>query len=108
MQPPLQNSSSPKSYADLVLPSTLVSDRGTHFINEMVEEVTKKLDIRHDRTTAYNPQCNGQVESTNKILGRILRTTVSQHKRDWEDKLPAALWAYNTTFKEATGLPLSH
>ena len=32
----------------------------------------------------------------------ILRKTVDINKRDWDEKLPAAIWAYNTTFKEAT------
>jgi len=33
---------------------------------------------------------------------RILRKTVNDNKRDWDVKLPSALWAYRTTFKVTT------
>ena len=84
-------------------PGELVSDRGTHFLNDVIEELTEYFNICHDKTTPYKPSTNGQVESTNKTLVTILRKTVDINKRDWDEKLPAAVWAYNTTFKEATG-----
>ena len=31
-----------------------------------------------------------------------MRKRIDINKRDWDEKLPAAIWAYNTTFKEAT------
>ena len=92
-------------------PAELVSDRGTHFLNDVVEDLTAYFHIRHDKTTPYKPSTNGQVESTNKILLTILRKTVDLHKRDWDEKLPAALWAYNTTFKvygQECVLPIEH
>lgn len=84
-------------------PREIVTDRGTHFINEVIEELTEQLSIIHRRTTPYNPQANGQAESTNKVLCAILRKTVSAHARDWDQKLTATLWAYNLTYKKATG-----
>ncbi|MCO5568766.1 hypothetical protein L7F22_022466 [Adiantum nelumboides] len=84
-------------------PAELVSDRGTHFLNDVLEDLTSYFNIKHDKATPYKPSTNGQVESTNKILVTILRKTIDVNKRDWDEKLSAVVWAYNTTFKEATG-----
>eukprot|EP00253_Pinus_taeda_P005030 PITA_05030 len=42
------------------------------------------------------------VESTNKVIEVILTKTVSTHWRDWAAKLPEALWAYRTTWRNTT------
>lgn len=55
-------------------------------------------------STPYHPQANSQVESTNNILEGILTKTVHLHKKDWAEKLPEALWAYRTTWKDGTWL----
>ncbi|BFI32702.1 hypothetical protein MPTK2_3g07970 [Marchantia polymorpha subsp. ruderalis] len=83
-------------------PRILVSDRGTHFLNEMFQDLTDRFKIDHRKTTPYHPQTNGQTERVNGILVSILRKTVFDSKRDWDSKLTAALWAYRTTFKVTT------
>jgi hypothetical protein len=83
-------------------PKILISDRGTHFLNETMEEMTKLFKINHRKTTPYHPQTNGHTERVNQTLVRILRKTVMDSKRDWDAKLAAALWAYRTTYKVTT------
>jgi hypothetical protein len=83
-------------------PKILISDRGTHFINEAIEEMTTLFNINHRKTTPYHSQTNGQTERVNQTLVRILRKTVIDSKRDWDTKLTAALWAYRTTYKVTT------
>ncbi|MCO5597918.1 hypothetical protein L7F22_052003 [Adiantum nelumboides] len=68
-------------------PAELVSDRGTHFLNDVLEDLTSCFNIRHDKTAPYKPSTNGQVESTNKTLVTVLRKTVDVNKRDWDEKL---------------------
>ena len=80
----------------------LVSDRGTHFLNEAIEEMTKLFQINHRKTTPYHPQTNGLAERVNQTLVCILRKTVTDSKRDWDNKLTAALWVYQTTYKVTT------
>jgi transposase InsO family protein len=84
-------------------PLELVSDRGTHFLNETMEHVTEIYNIKHRKTTPYNPKANGLTERANGIVEGILNKVVSAHKIDWDRKLPSAVFAYNTTWKKTTG-----
>lgn len=54
------------------LPEELVSDQGTHFLNNVIQELTENCHIQHRFSTPYYPQCNGQAESTNKVLLNVL------------------------------------
>lgn len=84
------------------VPRVLISDRGTHFLNDLIEELTTTYGIDHRKTTPYHPQTNGLAERVNQTIVRILRKTIQDNKRDWDTKLNAALWAYRTTFKVTT------
>ena len=59
--------------------------------------------IKHRKSTPFHPQANGQVESTNKLIEGILTKIVHLHRRDWAERLPKALWAYRTTWRNTTG-----
>ena len=43
------------------------------------------------------------MESTNKVLEAILTKTIKENHIDWKDRLPEALWAYRTTWRNTTG-----
>ena len=64
----------------------------------------QKYGVKHRVTSPYHPQANGKVESTNNTLENILTKTVAYHHRDWAQKLPEALWAYRTTWRNTTGI----
>ena len=49
-------------------PKELVSDRGTHFLNDIIEQLTNKFLIKRWKTTPYHPWANGQTEKTNGIV----------------------------------------
>ena len=68
-----------------------------------MKEITMKYGIRHCKSSPYYPQDNGQVESTNKVLEAILTKTIHLHHKDWEDRLPEALWAYRITWRNTIG-----
>ena len=90
------------------VPKILVSDRGTHLLNSLIQEMTDKFQIDHRKTTPYHPQTNGQTKRVNGILVSILRKTVMDSKRDWDTKLTAALWVYRTMYKITTqAIPFS-
>nr|CAN65804.1 hypothetical protein VITISV_014922 [Vitis vinifera] len=79
----------------------LISNRGVHFKAE-VDTLVQRYGIRHHRSSAYRPQMNGAVEAANKNIKRILQRMV-EISRDWSEKLPFALWAYQTSFRTSTG-----
>ena len=72
-------------------------------MSHQFEYLLRKYHIQHRIASPYHPQANGQVESTNKFIEAILTKTVKIHHRDWDDRLPEALWAYRTTWHNTTG-----
>ena len=68
-----------------------------------MKELTEKYGIKHFKSSPYHLQANGQVESTKNVLEAILTKTIQLHHWDWDDRLPKALWAYQTTWRNTTG-----
>ena len=55
-----------------------VSDRGTHFRNELVSLLPDIYKVNHYYTLAYSPWSNGTVEVVNKELFRATRALLSE------------------------------
>eukprot|EP00253_Pinus_taeda_P016401 PITA_16401 len=53
-------------------------------------------------TKAIKAMTEEKVEVTNRALEGILTKVVSRSRKDWEDRLVEATWAYNTTWKTTT------
>eukprot|EP00253_Pinus_taeda_P024860 PITA_24860 len=85
------------------VPREIVTDQGSQFTSNLMEKLMEEYKIKHRKSTPYHPQANGQVESTNKVLESIVTKTVDLHRRDWIERLPEALWAYKTTWRNTTG-----
>jgi transposase InsO family protein len=83
-------------------PKELISDRGTHFLNEPIAELTNKFLIKHRKISPYHPRANGQTEKINGILCKILTKTIAGSATNWDDKLWGALWAYRIAYKVTT------
>jgi hypothetical protein len=85
------------------VPQDIIIDHGSHFRNFMMSEITENLSLRHENSTPYYPQANGQFEAINKVLITMLRQMIGIHKMSWHTMLFLALWAYQTSVKSATG-----
>ncbi|GKC46176.1 reverse transcriptase domain-containing protein [Tanacetum coccineum] len=92
-----------KLFCHFGMPKALISDRGTHFCNKIMEKTMKRYGVNHRFSTSYHPQTSGQVENTNKALKRILEKTVKDNPAIWSRKLDDALWAFRTAYKTPTG-----
>ena len=85
------------------MPDKLLSDQGTNFTYELVEELCSVFGIQKCRTTAYHMQCNGQVEWFHQTLFRMIRKLAADKKVQWEQHLPELLQAYNSTQSAVMG-----
>ncbi|GKB31758.1 reverse transcriptase domain-containing protein [Tanacetum coccineum] len=92
-----------KLFCHFGMPKALISDRGTHFCNKIMEKTMKRYGVNHCFSTSYHPQTSGQVENTNRDLKRILEKTVKDNPAIWSRKLDDALWAFRTAYKTPTG-----
>ena len=84
-------------------PRLLLSDNGKEFENELCHELCRLLGIEKQRTTFYSPQCNGSIERWHSTMNSLLAKNVEVHQRDWPQRLPYVVSAYNSSVHEATG-----
>ena len=76
------------------MPSYIHSDRGMSFMSEELKSFLHSKGIATSRTTAYNPQANGQVEKLNGTLWRAITLSLKSKGLDisqWEIVLLDAL-----------------
>ena len=85
------------------VPEVIHSDNGSAFTSHMFQEVMKQLGIVKTFTPAYSPEGN-RVERAHRVLGDILRSDRRFEAKAWPEKLPVAVFAYNTTVNRVIGL----
>jgi hypothetical protein len=84
-------------------PEEMLTDRGTQFLSDVMQEVNRLLSIKHLKTTAWHPVCNGLVERFNGTLKTILKRLCSECPKQWDRYLPAVLFAYRSSTQESSG-----
>ena len=83
-------------------PEKLLSDRGSHFMNKVMEEFAKLFKIEKLGTTAFHPQSNGAIERMHHVLAEYLKAYVDRND-NWDEMLPLCMHSYDSTNHEATG-----
>ncbi len=81
-------------------PKIILTDQGTHFKNQMVNELCNKFKIEHRLSSPYHPQTNGLVERFNRTLTGMLAKTNDIF--NWDLHIPSVLLAYRTTKHSTT------
>ncbi|KAK7114597.1 hypothetical protein V1264_000634 [Littorina saxatilis] len=90
-------------FSRIGVPEEILTDLGTQFVSECMEEVNRLLSIRHLTTTPYHPMCNGLVEKFNATLKSTLKKLCSEQPRQWHRYINALLFAYREVPQESTG-----
>jgi len=49
-----------------------MSDYGSHFFNDTIQQLMPEFMIHHHKCTPYHPQANGMAKDFNKILEKAL------------------------------------
>ena len=85
-------------------PVTIHSDQGTTFESRVFKELCRILQVKKTRTSARNPQCNGQVERFNRTLVKMVKAYLVGEQDEWDLHLGLLAGAYRATPNEATKL----
>ena len=75
-------------------PKEIQTDNGTEFTAKIVKELTDQYNIQQKFSSPYHPQTNGLVERYNRTLCQVLQKYCIQKETDWDEYIPAALFAY--------------
>ena len=80
----------------------ILSDMGSQFISDCMNEVERLLKICHLSTMPNHPQCNGLVEKFNGTLKSMLKKLCADQPKEWRRFLDALLLAYREVPQEST------
>jgi hypothetical protein len=84
------------------IPQTLTTDQGTSFTSGQVHEFADSYKIKFLNSSPYYAQANGQVESNNKTLIKLIKKKIEENPRRWHEVLSEALWAHRISRHGAT------
>ncbi|XP_060580696.1 uncharacterized protein LOC132737428 [Ruditapes philippinarum] len=90
-------------YSRLGVPEEMLTDCGSQFTSQIMNEVSRLLSLRQLTTTPYHPMCNGLVEKFNGSLKQMLKRMCSERPTDWDKYLNAMLFAYREVPQESLG-----
>jgi len=83
-------------------PEEIVSDRAAEFTGLVMQAVCRVLNIKHIRTSGYQPQGN-QVERFHRFLVAALCIHCHEFRDGWDDALPLILFAFRASVSSTTG-----
>jgi len=82
----------------------LLSDQGTEFLNNIIDEFLNLIGTERKVTSSYHPECNGRTERLNQTLVRSLRKHCEQDPSNWDQFISFITFAYNTRVHSITGV----
>ena len=71
-------------------------------MSKEVREFAESYKIKLLNSSPYYAQVNGQVESSNKILIKLIKKKIEDNPRRWHEVLSEALWAHRISRHGAT------
>ncbi|KAG4062025.1 hypothetical protein PC123_g3134 [Phytophthora cactorum] len=69
------------------IPPVWISDQGSHFKNEVVAELSRRLRVQQAFTPAYCPWINGSVEHVNRDILQVIRAMILEYKISYKDRV---------------------
>jgi hypothetical protein len=84
------------------IPQTLTTDQCSSFISHQVCEFVESLKIKLLSSSSYYAQANGQAESSNKTLIKLIKKKIEENPKRWHKVLSKALWAHRISKHSTT------
>ena len=86
-------------------PKEMLSDRGSQFVNGIIQSILRKVGTEHLLAIAYSKEENGRVERANKEVLRHLKGFAFHEKMadNWHEKLPFVMRIMNSGVHSVTG-----
>ena len=85
------------------IPVKILSDQGRELISEALLMMYDRWGIKRVQTGGYNPQANGACERFHRWMHTSLTQVFDRKTADWDEYLPAILFAYRVSENDATG-----
>lgn len=79
------------------------TDRGTEFLNELINELCAWMKIENNSSTAHRHQTVGTVERNHRVLNEYIRSYISENLQCWEEYLRYFAFCYNIQSNSALG-----
>jgi hypothetical protein len=71
-------------------------------MSHQVREFDESLKIKLLSSSPYYTQANGQTESSNKTLIKLIKKKIEEDPKRWHNVLSGALWAHHISKHSAT------
>jgi hypothetical protein len=84
------------------IPQTLTPNQDSSFMSHQVCEFAESLKIKLLSSSPYYTQPNGQAESSNKTLIKLIKKKIEDNPKRWHKVLSEALWAHHISKHNAT------
>jgi hypothetical protein len=92
-----------KIFSRVGIPEEILSDCGSNFMSQLLEEVYALLGVSKIKISPYHKQSDGLTERFIGTLKRMLRKYVEEEPKMWDKWLPYLLFAYREVPQASTG-----
>jgi hypothetical protein len=77
-------------------------DQGSSFMSHQVRDFAESLKVKLLCSLPYYAQANGQAESSNKTLIKLIKKKIEENPKRWHEVLSRVLWAHHTSKHSTT------
>ena len=85
------------------LPTTIISDKGSVFMSQVIKEVAEVLGITLQHTRTKHAQRIGMLERTHALLKKTLKIETGERRSMWPKFVNIAVLNYNTSYHTSIG-----
>ena len=83
-------------------PTCILTDNGTHFTAQLMNNLFQQLGVTHLYSTVYHPQTNGQIERFNATMDGKIAALCNDRRTNWDEMLQFVTFNYNTSLHATT------